>query len=144
MWARFEASALYAFLLSIDKELRSPTEIVLVGGSAIATIDPTHATTDLDLLPPGSGEFDEAAQRLQVRGEPVLPFQVTTVVDAPEGFEERLQKLSLSLASLAVFVPEQHDLAIMKLARGYEHDLQALEDVHDLQPFDLDILIVRF
>jgi hypothetical protein len=144
MWARFEASALFAFLLSVDKELRSPAEIVLVGGSAIAIIDPTHATTDLDLLPPGSREFDEAVQRLKARGEPVLPFQITTIVDAPEGFEERLQKVSLNLTSLAVFVPERHDLAIMKVARGYEHDLQALEDVHRLQPFELDILVVRF
>lgn len=62
MWTRFESSALFDFLLSVDKELRAPTEIALVGGSAIATIDPTHATTDLDLLPPGSREFEEASR----------------------------------------------------------------------------------
>jgi hypothetical protein len=70
----------------------------------------------------------------------VLPFQVTTIVDAPEGFEERLERLSLNLTSLTIFVPERHDLAMMKVARGYEHDLEALEDVHRLQPLGMDTL----
>ena len=144
MWTRFEASALFDFLLRVDRELRAPVEIVLVGGSAIATIDPTHATTDVDLLPPVSKEFDEAVQRLRSRGEPVLAVQITTVVDAPEGFEGRLQRISLSLSSLTVLLPERHDLAMMKLSRGYEHDLEALEDIHRLQPFDVDTLVARF
>ena len=29
---------------------------------------------------------------------------------------------------------------MMKLARGYEHDLQALEDIHRIEPFDLETL----
>jgi hypothetical protein len=33
---------------------------------------------------------------------------------------------------------------MMKLSRGYEHDLQALEDIHRLQPFDLGTLVERF
>jgi hypothetical protein len=45
-----------------------------------------------------------------------------------------------------VLVPERHDLAMTKLARGYEHDLrlQALEDIHRLQPFDPALLLARF
>jgi hypothetical protein len=44
----------------------------------------------------------------------------------------------------AVLVPERHDLAIMKLARGYEHDLQALEDIHRLHPFEVETLVARY
>jgi len=43
-----------------------------------------------------------------------------------------------------VLVPERHDLAIMKLARGYEHDLQALEDIHRLRPFEVETLVARY
>ena len=68
MWARFEASALFEFLRRVDGELSAPAEIVLVGGSAIATIDPTHTTSDVDLLSPGSRVFDDAVTRLRARG----------------------------------------------------------------------------
>ena len=33
---------------------------------------------------------------------------------------------------------------MMKLARGYEHDLQSLEDIHQIEPFDLETLVSRF
>jgi len=33
---------------------------------------------------------------------------------------------------------------MMKLARGYPHDLQALESIHRHQPFDPDVLEQRF
>ena len=32
----------------------------------------------------------------------------------------------------------------MKVARGLEHDLEALEDVHARSPFDLETLIERY
>jgi hypothetical protein len=32
----------------------------------------------------------------------------------------------------------------MKLGRGYEHDFQALEDIHRKQPFSIEILEERF
>ena len=33
---------------------------------------------------------------------------------------------------------------MMKLARGYEHDLQALEDIHRRQLFELATLVARY
>src|SRR6266481_692803 len=39
------------------------------------------------------------------------------------------QGASTGATQLTVLVPERRDLAIMKLARGYEHDLQALEEI---------------
>ena len=124
MPAKFEASALFEFLGRVDRELAAPSIIFLIGGSAVSIIDPAHSTSDVDLLSPGSVEFDAAVARLRARGEPVLPIQVVGIAEGPEGLEKRAQKIALEGATqLTVLVPERHDLAIMKLARGYEHDL---------------------
>lgn len=145
MPARFEASALFEFLGRVDRELASPCTILLIGGSAVSIVDPAHSTSDVDVLSPGSEEFDAAVARLRARGESVLPVQVVGIAEAPEGFEERTQKIPLERAvRLTVLVPERHDLAMMKLARGYEHDLQALEDIHRLQPFEVETLVARY
>lgn len=85
MPAKFEASALFEFLGRVDRELAARSIIFLIGGSAVSIIDPAHSTSDLDLLSPGSREFDAAVARLRARGEPVLPVQVVGIVEAPEG-----------------------------------------------------------
>src|SRR5713226_8523285 len=145
MPAKLEASALFEFLGRVDRELTAPCTIFLIGGSAVSIIDPAHSTSDVDLLSPGSEEFDAAVARLRARGEPVLPVQVVGIAEAPEGLEQRAQRVALESATrLTVFVPERHDLAMMKLARGYEHDLQALEDIHRLQPFEVETLVARY
>ena len=75
----------------------------------------------------------------------MLPIQVVGIAEGPEGLEKRAQKIALEGATqLTVLVPERHDLAIMKLARGYEHDLQALEDIHRLHPFEVETLVARY
>jgi len=142
---KFPFSALLDFLKSIDGQLTQSCTVVVIGGSAVAAIDPAHATTDIDLLAPGSRDFDEAVERLRSIGAPTLPVQVVTIAEGPEGFADRVLVVPIEGAlKLSVFVPERHDLAMMKLARGYEHDLQALEDIHRIEPFDLETLVSRF
>ncbi len=41
-------------------------------------------------------------------------------------------------------MPEKHDLALMKAIRGYEHDLQAIAEIHAHSLLDADTLIGRF
>ena len=141
---KFAASALFDFPKAVDRELNQSCTVLLIGGGAVAAIDPAHATTDVDLLSPGSREFDAAVERLQARAAPILPVQVVTIAEAPEGFVERALPIPIEGSSkLTVLVPERHDLAMMKLARGYEHDLRALEDIHRIEPFDLETLVAR-
>lgn len=49
-----------------------------------------------------------------------------------------------NLDRLRVFVPEKHDLVLMKTLRGYEHDLQAIAEIHAFSPLDLEILVGRW
>src|SRR5216684_2320456 len=101
MPARFEATALFEFLGRVDRELTAPCTIFLIGGSAVSIIAPAHSTSDVDLLSPGSEEFDAAVARLRARGEPVLPVQVVGIAEAPE-------------------------------------------DIHRLQPFEVETLVARY
>ena len=59
-------------------------------------------------------------------------------------FESRLEQVLPRLERLRVLVPEKHDLVLMKAIRGYEHDLQAIAEIHAHSPLDLDTLIRRF
>jgi hypothetical protein len=66
------------------------------------------------------------------------------VADAPHDFESRLERVLPDLDRLRVWVPEKHDLALMKAMRAYEHDLQAIAEIHAHSRLDLDTLIGRF
>lgn len=144
MLIRFEATELFDFLRRVDAELSEPTAVMLIGGSAIAVIDPSHSTTDIDLLSPGSIIFTEAVERLRARGEAVLPVQIVGLAELPENAMTRAHSFAAGFDKLSILVLEQHDLAMSKLARGYEHDIEALETVHRVKPFILTTLLERF
>ena len=71
--------------------------------------------------------------------------EVSGIYEAPRDWEERRELLAISeLTKLAVFVPERYDLAIMKLARGATHDLDAVEGLHAKAPLELRVLVERY
>jgi hypothetical protein len=66
------------------------------------------------------------------------------VADAPFNFEDRIERAGeLGLKNLEIYVPERHDLALMKTIRGYEHDLELIAELHAKHPFDLQTLKMR-
>jgi hypothetical protein len=67
------------------------------------------------------------------------------VFDPPYCYEARLQQYDqVNLRFLKVYVPEQHDLALMKIVRGYENDIQTICEIHENMPFCFETLIKRF
>ena len=73
-----------------------------------------------------------------------IPVEKSGVADAPLDFESRLERALPDLERLRAMVPERHDLVLMKAMRCYEHDLQAIAQLHEHSPLDLDTLIRRF
>ena len=73
-----------------------------------------------------------------------VPILKSAVADAPDDFESRLERALPQLSRLTVLVPEKHDLVLMKAMRCYEHDLEAIVQIHANSPLDLEILIRRF
>jgi hypothetical protein len=74
-----------------------------------------------------------------------VPVEHAGVADAPYDFEGRLQSLELSgITRLRLRVPEKHDLVLMKMIRGYEHDLETAREIHVKHGLDLDVLLDRY
>jgi hypothetical protein len=141
---RHEAPRIVETLSRIDAALTAACDIVVIGGAAIAlSHDASHATTDIDLFQAGE-PFWEAHQAVRRLWPAAVPIERAAVADAPYSFEDRLRLLDVGTRKLRVWVPERHDLTMMKTMRGYDHDLQGIEDIHRSDPLDLDTLLTRY
>jgi hypothetical protein len=144
MVRRFGRKELENFLIAIDGALKNPCRIIVIGGAALELGYKTHqATRDVDLWnDPGKSFWDAC---IQAKAKLDVPIAKAGIAEAPYDFEDRLQPVSLSeLKRLKVFVPERHDLAMLKTARGEAQDLDALEELHRHFPLALPVLIERF
>ena len=120
------------FLRLVDEELAEPFTIIVVEGAAIGmAYAPDHSTSDIDLMPMRSAPFWDAVERAQQRLASRVPIQSVGIVQPPYEYEDRLRPLPIrGLKRLQILVPEAHDLALMKVARGEAHDLEAIEEIH--------------
>jgi hypothetical protein len=142
---KFATGQLLEGLRAVDNELTQTCDIVLIGGAVLSlSYDAQHATKDIDCVR-ADAAFWESYRKVRSRDATLPPVEQVGIYTAPYDFEDRLEEVkSLGLARLRVWIPERHDLAIMKLARATEHDLAGLESVHAASPFSLETLIERF
>lgn len=143
---RFRPSEFEGLLRLIDEEMTEPCTVVVVGGAAIGlAYAPGHSTMDIDLMPVRSKPFWDAVERAQQRLEARVPVEAVGIVQPPYEYEDRLRPLPIAgLKFLHVLVPEAHDLALMKVARGEAHDLAAIEEIHRISPLSLVTLASRY
>jgi hypothetical protein len=145
LFRKFTYDELVEFVRCVDRLIEEPTSLIVVGGAA-ATLQygATGTTKDIDtwtIVPPAvlkAASEARAATGLQV------PIESPRVGDAPYHYEDRLQRLRLRLKKLRISVPEQHDLALMKVVRGDRHDEDVIAEIHVLHPFKLETLLARF
>lgn len=134
------------FLTALDAAIDEPTAVLVIGGAAAiihyGAESPTH---DIDTFQRLSPALERAAATAAERTGLDIPVSFAAVADAPHDFEDRLEPVTeLGLKKLAIYVPERHDLALMKTVRGYEHDIAVIAELHGKQPFDLGVLKTRF
>ncbi len=133
------------FLEAVDGALHGQAEVVVIGGAAAALeYGVATGTRDIDTWTRVQNELMVAVERARQATGLAVPFAQSGVADAPEDFESRLERALPHLRRLAVMVPEKHDLVLMKVLRGDEHDLQAIEAIHQRSPLDLGILLDRY
>lgn len=143
---RFNPDEIATVIKAADSRLVAGARIIVIGGTAIGFLaDWARSTTDLDVLSGVAVEvliaFEEAVKQTGIN----LPLQQVGISSAPEGLMERLLPAPIQgLRHLEVLIPEPHDLALMKLVRGAEHDIEAIELLHSRHPLDPDLLLVRF
>jgi|SRR5215472_3206634 len=141
----FQPEELERFLREVDRQLGSPAKIIVIGGAAIGMLySSEHSTTDIDVLGTPGRELSDAIERAKSVTGLAVPVSQVTIAEPPYDFEDRLQRYALEgLTRLEIWVPERHDLALMKTARGETPDLDAIVAIHRRQPLDLEVLIKR-
>lgn len=143
---QFLADQFETFVRKADTYLTSECRLIVIGGAAAALgYHIMRASTDIDV----TGAVPEELQRaFRHAGQDTglnIPVLTVGVFDAPYRYENRLEPLThLELKYLTIWVPERHDLALMKTVRGYENDIQAIQEMHCVEPLDFDILLERF
>ena len=133
------------FLEGVDGALHGKAEVVVIGGAAAAIeYGVATGTRDIDTWTTVQKDLAIAVERARQVTGLAVPFAQSGVADGPADFESRLERALPHLGRLTVMVPEKHDLVLMKALRGDEHDLQAIEAIHQRAPLDLGILLDRY
>jgi hypothetical protein len=133
------------FLAAMDRALAHPAEVVVIGGAAAAIgYGVSSGTRDIDTWTQVHEDLAAAAERARETTGLRVPFAQSGVADGPHDFESRLERARPRLKRLRVRMPERHDLVLMKVLRGDEHDLQAIEAIHHRSPLELSILLKRY
>jgi hypothetical protein len=88
------------FLREVDRELTKRVDIIIIGGAAVGIgYGSEHATKDIDLWTNPAKGFWDAVARVRARTGVAIPVAPAPEADAPEGFEERLQRYALKGAN---------------------------------------------
>ena len=142
---KFDREDLIAFLRVLDARLTRPGTIRLIGGAVVGLCYlPAYQTRDIDYAW-ADREVQAAITELEAERPDFVLTAQTGVYFAPYAHEQRLVTLDIpGLTRLNVEVPERHDLAIMKASRGFDRDVEALAQIHAIEPFDLRTLVERF
>ena len=143
--SKFDRADLIGYLRILDARLTRPGTLRLIGGAVVGLCYlPEYRTRDVDFAW-ADREVEAAIQELRLERPDLVVTSQTGVYFAPYSHEERLRALDIpGLTRLTVEVPERHDLAIMKVARGLDRDLEALVQIHAIDPFDPGTLVERF
>jgi len=142
---QYRPEELERFLREVDRQLSAPVEIIIIGGAVISMrYSQEHTTTDIDLWTNPAKEFWEAVRRVNELIGLTVPVKPAHVAEPPYGFEDRLQPYTFEgLTHLKIWIPERHDLVLMKTARGETPDFEGIVEVHQKEPLDPELLLRR-
>ncbi len=143
--ARYGIDDLHVFLHSIDEKLDQDLSVILIGGSAaILTCHGAFHTHDIDTFEQVTA-IQNAAEAARLETHLEIPIQHAAVADAPYGFESRLQNYSrIPFKRLQILIPEKHDLVLMKMIRGDDHDIQHIKEIAERVKLEYGVLLSRF
>ena len=114
-----------SLLQSIGQEISTPSRLVLIGGGALALLGSPRPTIDLDFigddLAPSKlhQEIIRAAQGLNIHVEPVPLERFIPVLEGSTDRDIRIGRFG----NLEVFVADPYSIALSKLDRGFDTDL---------------------
>lgn len=146
---RFTREELVEFVRALDRNLSAGASVLVVGGAAASlAYDSGTRTADIDvsMLKGSDVDFSRAGARAQEETGLDVSLGSAALAHLPDNYEDRVKDLRgpLNLKNLSIIVPDKYDLVISKAARGYEHDVAAIEGIHERHPLSERTLIKRF
>jgi hypothetical protein len=143
---RFDRRQLLAFMHALDRRLPRVTEVVIIGGAAAALAhDSGTRTADIDLWQGLTSDILAAAEQARKDTGLAIAVSAAAVADLPHNYQERLRPgRGLRLKTLRAWFPDKYDLALAKIVRGYQHDLDAIAGIHRRHRLAASTLVNRF
>lgn len=106
-------------IIETDKNLSTPADIVLIGGTALVVkyLSP-RATMDVDTYSKVSQELQEAWKKAEKAVGVRVALSQSSIVEGPYEMEDRFTLYQdLKLKKLKIFVPDPVDIVLMKIPR---------------------------
>jgi hypothetical protein len=140
-----------SFLEEIDRAAEAPIVLHCIGGFAVTTYyGASRSTGDIDVFDVAPGS---ALKWLLGLGGPdadlskkyKIYLQHASVAALPDGYEERLiEVFAGTFARLRLFVLDPYDLALSKLTRNSDVDVEDVLHLARSQSLDLRVLETRY
>lgn len=142
---KYTVDEIRLFLKAMDSFATKKCKIIIIGGSAAAlAYSVTNATQDIDSYN-NINAAKEAYEKAKKETGLNIPFTMASVSDGPYSFEDRLVDFEPeTFKNLIVQIPEVIDLILMKTVRGFENDIDAIEQMIKTQKVELQNLTDRY
>jgi hypothetical protein len=120
---------LRAFLARLGERIPGAAELYLLGGSALCLLGSPRETMDVDYsLEPAPGVSRERLQAaiVELASEMHLDLEelpLAEFIPLPPGAQERRQKVG-HFGRLTVYIFDPYSIALSKIARGFESELE--------------------
>lgn len=146
---RFDRSQAIMFLHVVDALLQNDLEIFVIGGvAAILGYNANVKTADIDVLTIYVGSEADLKQALQAARKVTgvaLFLDRASIAELPDNYEDRKKPLrGVSFKKLTLTVPDKYDLVLSKALRADDHDLDAIQSIHEQHPLSEKTLVNRF
>ena len=141
----FDSEEIRTFLKAVDSHLTESFEVEIIGGAAASlSFELKSGTLDIDTLTSVEG-LTEAIEKAREETKLNIPMAKASVSEVPYEYASRLKEMSIpGITKLNIRIPEKHDWALMKVARGYENDISGIKGVHQAIGLDPNVLRERF
>jgi hypothetical protein len=140
-----------SFLSELDRQVSMTLALHCLGGFAIhLTYGLPRPTADIDVCEVAPGKAKAEVIALAGEGSPLhkkhrVYLQIVTVASVPYNYEERLKEVVRgSFQKLRLLVLEPHDLALSKLGRNSDVDIEDVKYLASAVPLDLELLRARY
>ena len=141
----------FSFLQELDKSVQEEVRLNCMGGFVVTLVYGFSRTTgDLDILEIGPSTAARSMLELGMRGGALhkkyrIYLDRVGVANVPEDYEDRLTEIFPKVFQhLRLFALDPYDLALSKLERNIERDIEDVKYLAKAVPFDLEVLKTRY